>query len=212
MAHIAGLVAAGLHPNPCLYADVVTSTTHKTLRGPRSGIILTNNDEIAKKINKTVFPGIQGGPLEHVIAAKAECFYEALQPKFTEYQKQVLKNMQALIEVLKKEGFKIISGGSDNHLILVDVKSSCGLTGKEAEELLDKIHITVNKNTIPNETESPMITSGIRMGTPAMTTRGFKEKEFKKVGEIIVKALRNSQDEKQLQELKKEVLDLTSCF
>ena len=212
MAHIAGLVAAGLHPNPCLYADVVTSTTHKTLRGPRGGIILTNNEEIAKKINKTVFPGLQGGPLEHVIAAKAQCFYEALQPEFIDYQNQVLKNMQALIGVLKEADFKIISNGSDNHLILVDVKTSCGLTGKEAEELLDKIHITVNKNTIPNETESPMITSGIRMGTPAMTTRGFKEKEFKKVGEIIVKALRNSQDEKQLQELKKEVLDLTSCF
>ena len=209
MAHIAGLVAAGLHPNPCLYSDVVTSTTHKTLRGPRGGIILTNNEEIAKKINKTVFPGIQGGPLEHVIAAKAQCFYEALQPEFIDYQNQVLKNMQALIGVLKEADFKIISNGSDNHLILVDVKTSCGLTGKEAEELLDKIHITVNKNTIPNETESPMITSGIRMGTPAMTTRGFKEKEFKKVGEIIVKALRNSQDEKQLQELKKEVLDLS---
>ena len=212
MAHIAGLVAAGLHPNPCLYADVVTSTTHKTLRGPRGGIILTNNEEIAKKINKTVFPGIQGGPLEHVIAAKAQCFYEALQPEFIDYQKQVLKNMQALIGVLKEADFKIISNGSDNHLILVDVKTSCGLTGKEAEELLDKIHITVNKNTIPNETESPMITSGIRIGTPAMTTRGFKEKEFKKVGEIIVKALKNSQDEKELQELKKEVLDLTSHF
>ncbi len=212
MAHIAGLVAARLHPNPCLYADVVTSTTHKTLRGPRGGIILTNNEELAKKINKTVFPGIQGGPLEHVIAAKAQCFYEALQPEFIDYQKQVLKNMQALIGVLKEADFKIISNGSDNHLILVDVKTSCGLTGKEAEELLDKIHITVNKNTIPNETESPMITSGIRIGTPAMTTRGFKEKEFKKVGEIMVKALKNSQDEKQLQELKKEVLDLTSQF
>ena len=212
MAHIAGLVAAGLHPNPCLYADVVTSTTHKTLRGPRGGIILTNNEEIAKKINKTVFPGIQGGPLEHVIAAKTQCFYEALQPEFIDYQNQVLKNMQALIGVLKEADFKIISNGSDNHLILVDVKSSCGLTGKEAEELLDKIYITVNKNTIPNETESPIITSGIRIGTPAMTTRGFKEKEFKKVGEIIVKALKNSQDEKELQELKKEVLDLTSHF
>ena len=210
MAHIAGLVAAGLHPNPCLYADVVTSTTHKTLRGPRGGIILTNNEEIAKKINKTVFPGIQGGPLEHVIAAKAQCFYEALQPEFIDYQKQVLKNMQALIEVLKEANFKMISNGSDNHLILVDVKSSCGLTGKEAEELLDKIHITVNKNTIPNETESPMITSGIRIGTPAMTTRGFKEKEFKKVGEIIVKALKNSQNRELLEKLKKDVLDLTS--
>ena len=212
MAHIAGLVAAHLHPNPCLYADVVTSTTHKTLRGPRGGIILTNNEEIAKKINKTVFPGIQGGPLEHVIAAKAECFYEALQPEFIEYQKQVLKNMQALIQALKENDFKIVSGGSDNHLILVDVKGSCGLTGKEAEELLDKIHITVNKNTIPKETEKPMISSGIRIGTPAMTTRGFKEEEFKKVGYIIATALKNSQDEEILKKLNQEVLDLTSQF
>ena len=212
MAHIAGLVAAHLHPNPCLYADVVTSTTHKTLRGPRGGIILTNNEEIAKKINKTVFPGIQGGPLEHVIAAKAECFYEALQPEFIEYQKQVLKNMQALIQALKEDDFKIVSGGSDNHLILVDVKGSCGLTGKEAEELLDKIHITVNKNTIPKETEKPMISSGIRIGTPAMTTRGFKEEEFKKVGYIIATALKNSQDEEILKKLNQEVLDLTSQF
>ena len=212
MAHIAGLVAAHLHPNPCLYVDVVTSTTHKTLRGPRGGIILTNNEEIAKKINKTVFPGIQGGPLEHVIAAKAECFYEALQPEFIEYQKQVLKNMQALIQALKENDFKIVSGGSDNHLILVDVKGSCGLTGKEAEELLDKIHITVNKNTIPKETEKPMISSGIRIGTPAMTTRGFKEEEFKKVGYIIATALKNSQDEEILKKLNQEVLDLTSQF
>ena len=212
MAHIAGLVAAHLHPNPCLYADVVTSTTHKTLRGPRGGIILTNNEEITKKINKTVFPGIQGGPLEHVIAAKAECFYEALQPEFIEYQKQVLKNMQALIQALKENDFKIVSGGSDNHLILVDVKGSCGLTGKEAEELLDKIHITVNKNTIPKETEKPMISSGIRIGTPAMTTRGFKEEEFKKVGYIIATALKNSQDEEILKKLNQEVLDLTSQF
>ena len=212
MAHIAGLVAAHLHPNPCLYADVVTSTTHKTLRGPRGGIILTNNEEIAKKINKAIFPGIQGGPLEHVIAAKAQCFYEALQPEFIEYQKQVLKNMQALIEELKEEEFKIVSDGSDNHLILVDVKGSCGLTGKEAEELLDKIHITVNKNTIPKETEKPMVSSGIRIGTPAMTTRGFKENEFKKVGHIIATALKNSQDEEILQQLNQEVLDLTSQF
>ena len=212
MAHIAGLVAAHLHPNPCLYADVVTSTTHKTLRGPRGGIILTNNEEIAKKINKAIFPGIQGGPLEHVIAAKAQCFYEALQPEFIEYQKQVLKNIQALIEALKEEKFKIVSDGSDNHLILVDVKGSCGLTGKEAEELLDKIHITVNKNTIPKETEKPMVSSGIRIGTPAMTTRGFKENEFKKVGHIIATALKNSQDEEILQQLNQEVLDLTSQF
>ena len=212
MAHIAGLVATGLHENPCLYADVVTSTTHKTLRGPRGGLILTNNEEIAKKINKTIFPGIQGGPLEHIIAAKAQCFYEALQPSFKEYQIEVLKNMKALVAVLQEENFKIVSNGSDNHLILVDVKTSCGLTGKEAEEVLDKIHITVNKNTIPKETENSMITSGIRIGTPAMTTRGFKEKEFTQVGHIIASALRSHQDEKRLNELKEEVLALTSQF
>ena len=212
MAHIAGLVATGLHENPCLYADVVTSTTHKTLRGPRGGLILTNNEEIAKKINKTVFPGLQGGPLEHIIAAKAQCFYEALQPSFKEYQIEVLKNMKALVAVLQEENFKIVSNGSDNHLILVDVKTSCGLTGKEAEEVLDKIHITVNKNTIPKETENSMITSGIRIGTPAMTTRGFKEKEFTQVGHIIASALRSHQDEKRLNELKEEVLALTSQF
>ena len=212
MAHIAGLVATGLHENPCLYADVVTSTTHKTLRGPRGGLILTNNEEIAKKINKTIFPGIQGGPLEHIIAAKAQCFYEALQPSFKEYQIEVLKNMKALVAVLQEENFKIVSNGSDNHLILVDVKTSCGLTGKEAEEVLDKIHITVNKNTIPKETENSMVTSGIRIGTPAMTTRGFKEKEFTQVGHIIASALRSHQDEKRLNELKEEVLALTSQF
>ena len=212
MAHIAGLVATGLHENPCLYADVVTSTTHKTLRGPRGGLILTNNEEIAKKINKTIFPGIQGGPLEHIIAAKAQCFYEALQPSFKEYQIEVLKNMKALVAVLQEENFKIVSNGSDNHLILVDVKTSCGLTGKEAEEVLDKIHITVNKNTIPKETENSMITSGIRIGTPAMTTRGFREKEFTQVGHIIASALRSHQDEKRLNELKEEVLALTSQF
>lgn len=212
MAHIAGLVATGLHENPCLYADVVTSTTHKTLRGPRGGLILTNKEEIAKKINKTIFPGIQGGPLEHIIAAKAQCFYEALQPSFKEYQIEVLKNMKALVAVLQEENFKIVSNGSDNHLILVDVKTSCGLTGKEAEEVLDKIHITVNKNTIPKETENSMVTSGIRIGTPAMTTRGFREKEFTQVGHIIASALRSHQDEKRLNELKEEVLALTSQF
>lgn len=212
MAHIAGLVATGLHENPCLYADVVTSTTHKTLRGPRGGLILTNNEEIAKKINKTIFPGIQGGPLEHIIAAKAQCFYEALQPSFKEYQIEVLKNMKALVAALQEENFKIVSDGSDNHLILVDVKTSCGLTGKEAEEVLDKIHITVNKNTIPKETENSMVTSGIRIGTPAMTTRGFREKEFTQVGHIIASALRSHQEEKRLNELKEEVLALTSQF
>ena len=188
MAHIAGLVATGLHPNPLEYADVVTSTTHKTLRGPRGGIILTNNEEIIQKINKTIFPGIQGGPLMHVIAAKAQCFYEALQPEFKTYQENVLKNIKALANTLSEKGLKIISGGTDNHLILVDV-SSINLTGKEAETLLDEINITVNKNTIPYDNNSPMVTSGIRLGSPAMTTRGLNEEEFIEIGNIIYDAL-----------------------
>ena len=212
MAHIAGLVAAKLHPNPTEYADVVTSTTHKTLRGPRGGIILCNDEELAKKINKTVFPGIQGGPLMHVIAAKAQCFYEALQPEFTTYQKRVINNIKVLSDTLKKEGFRIVSGGSDNHLILVDVKSSIGITGKEAEEVLDRIHITVNKNTIPNDLEKPMVTSGIRIGSPAMTTRGFNEEEFRLVGKIIAKALKNINNDSVLEELEKEVLEITSKY
>ncbi|MBR4693971.1 MAG: serine hydroxymethyltransferase [Bacilli bacterium] len=212
MAHIAGLVAAGLHPSPIPYADVVTSTTHKTLRGPRGGIILTNNEEIAKKINKVVFPGIQGGPLMHVIAAKAQCFYEALQPSFKKYQQQVIKNMKAMSDEFIKLGYHVVSGGSDNHLILLDVKSSCGVTGKAAEKALDRIHITVNKNTIPNETESAMVASGIRIGTPAMTTRGFKEKEFVKVAKIIDDALRHIEDEKYLKTLEKQVKELTKQF
>ncbi len=212
MAHIAGLVATGLHPSPVPYADVVTSTTHKTLRGPRGGIILTNDEEIAKKIDKIVFPGIQGGPLMHVIGAKAQSFYEALQPEFKTYQEQVLKNVKALSDTLQEEGFRIISGGTDNHLILVDVKGATGLTGKEAEVLLDKIHITVNKNTIPNDSEKPFVTSGIRLGSPAMTTRGLKEKEFQEIGHILAQALKNAQDEAKLEELKKEVLALTHKF
>lgn len=212
MAHIAGLIAAGLHQNPIEYADVVTSTTHKTLRGPRGGIILTNSEEIIKKINKTIFPGIQGGPLMHVIAAKAVSFYEAIKPEFKEYQKQVIKNAKALAETLKKEGFRIVSGGTDNHLMLVDVKGSINITGKEAETILDKINITCNKNTIPNETESPFITSGIRLGTPAMTTRGFKEDDFIKVGKIISKALKNHDNEKILKDLKKEVASLVKKY
>mgnify|MGYP004638710375 FL=1 len=209
MAHIAGLVASGLHQNPVEYADVVTSTTHKTLRGPRGGVILTNNEEIAKKINKTIFPGIQGGPLMHVIAAKAECFYEALQPEFKTYAKQIIVNAKALANTLQDEGFHIISGGTDNHLMLVDVEGLLGITGKEAEKILDSIHITVNKNTIPNETRSLLETSGIRLGTPAMTTRGFKEAEFIQIGHIIAKALKNKDNEDILKELSKEVLDLT---
>ena len=212
MAHIAGLVAAGLHQNPVLYADVVSSTTHKTLRGPRGGLILTNSEEIIKKINKTIFPGIQGGPLMHVIAAKAECFYEALQPEFKTYQEQVIKNAKVLAKTLEEEGFKIISGGTDNHLMLVDVKSTLGITGKCAEETLDKINITVNKNTIPSETESPSKASGIRLGSPAMTTRGLKEEEFVSIGHIIAKALRNKDDDTILKELQKEVLTITKKY
>lgn len=212
MAHIAGLVAAGLHQNPMPYADVVTSTTHKTLRGPRGGLILTNNEEIAKKIDKIIFPGIQGGPLMHVIGAKAQCFYEALQPSFIEYQKQVLKNIFILSETLKEQGFKIISGGTDNHLILVDVKSTLGINGQEAERILDSINITVNKNTIPYDTESPFKTSGIRLGSPAMTSRGFKENDFKEIGLIITKALKKRENSELLNDLKEEVLKLTSKF
>ena len=212
MAHIAGLVATGLHPSPIPYADVITSTTHKTLRGPRGGIILTNNEEIAKKINKVVFPGIQGGPLMHVIAAKAECFYEALQPEFKTYQKQVVKNIKAMSDEFIKLGYRIVSGGTDNHLILLDVKSSVNVTGKDAERELDKIHITVNKNTIPNETESPMVASGIRIGSPAMTSRGLKEKDFVQIARIIDKALRNLGDEKVYKELNKKVKEITDKY
>ena len=212
MAHIAGLVAAGLHPSPIPYADVVTSTTHKTLRGPRGGVILTNSEEIIKKINKVIFPGIQGGPLMHVIAAKAQCFYEALQLEFKEYQKQVVKNMKAMADYLMSKGVKVVSNGTDNHLILVDVKSSFGLSGKMAEKVLDEIHITCNKNTIPFDKESPFITSGIRIGSPAMTTRGLKEKEFKLIGEIIYKSLSNVDDQNIQSECREKVLDITKKF
>jgi len=212
MAHIAGLVATGLHPSPVPYAHVVTTTTHKTLRGPRGGLILTNDEDIAKKIDKTIFPGIQGGPLMHVIGAKAECFYEALQPEFKTYQEQVLKNIKTLAKTLEDEGFRIVSGGTDNHLILVDVKSGSGMTGKEAQNLLDTIHITVNKNTIPGDTESPMVTSGIRLGSPAMTTRGLKEDDFEEIGHIIAKALKNHDNKEKLEKLEKEVLEITSKY
>ncbi len=212
MAHIAGLVATGLHENPCLYADVVTSTTHKTLRGPRGGIILTNNEEIIQKINKTVFPGIQGGPLMHVIGAKAECFYEALKPEFKTYQKQVLKNIKAMSDEFIKLGMKVVSGGTDNHLILLNVYDSLGITGKEAEKLLDKCHITVNKNTIPGEKLSPMKASGIRIGSPAMTTRGFTEKEFVTIAKYIYEILTNKDNEKKLKEISKKVVMLGRKF
>ena len=211
MAHIAGLVAANLHISPVPFADIVTSTTHKTLRGPRGGLILTNNEDIIKKINKTIFPGIQGGPLMHVIAAKAECFYEAMQDSFKDYMKQVLKNVGVMCKVFKESGIKIISDGSDNHLLLLDV-TSIGLTGKEAEEVLDKINITVNKNTIPGEVNSISVASGIRIGAAAMTTRGFKEREFEIISQIMVQCLQNRNDLELLDELKSEVLDVTRRF
>lgn len=193
MAHIAGLVAAGLHPNPVPYAHFVTSTTHKTLRGPRGGLILTTEDW-AKKIDKTIFPGIQGGPLMHVIAAKAVAFGEALQDDFKAYQQQVINNAKALADALSSEGIRIVSGGTDNHVFLIDVKG-LGLTGKVAEHVLDEVGITVNKNTIPFDQESPFVTSGIRIGTPAVTSRGFKEEEMKEIASIIADLLKNHEDE-----------------
>ncbi|HDA3230368.1 serine hydroxymethyltransferase [Staphylococcus aureus] len=211
MAHIAGLVAAGLHPNPVEYADFVTTTTHKTLRGPRGGMILCK-EEYKKDIDKTIFPGIQGGPLEHVIAAKAVAFGEALENNFKTYQQQVVKNAKVLAEALINEGFRIVSGGTDNHLVAVDVKGSIGLTGKEAEEALDSVGITCNKNTIPFDQEKPFVTSGIRLGTPAATTRGFDEKAFEEVAKIISLALKNSKDEEKLQQAKERVAKLTAEY
>lgn len=185
MAHIAGLVAAGYHESPIPYADVVTSTTHKTLRGPRGGIILTNDEEIAKKIDKAVFPGIQGGPLEHVIAAKAQCFYEALQPEFKEYIGQVVRNMKAFTIEAKRLGMKVVSGGTDNHLVLIDVYSTYNITGAEAEDILESKGITVNKNSIPGSTLPPTKAGGIRIGSAAMTTKGYKEEDFKELARVI---------------------------
>ncbi|HAR3434684.1 TPA: serine hydroxymethyltransferase [Staphylococcus aureus] len=211
MAHIAGLVAAGLHPNPVEYADFVTTTTHKTLRGPRGGMILCK-EEYKKDIDKTIFPGIQGGPLEHVIAAKAVAFGEALENNFKTYQQQVVKNAKVLAEALINEGFRIVSGGTDNHLVAVDVKGSIGLTGKEAEETLDSVGITCNKNTIPFDQEKPFVTSGIRLGTPAATTRGFDEKAFEEVAKIISLALKNSKDEEKIQQAKERVAKLTAEY
>lgn len=208
MAHIAGLVATGNHPSPFPYADIVTSTTHKTLRGPRGGFILTNNEEIAKKIDKTTFPYIQGGPLMHTIAAKAQCFYEALSKDFKKYQNQVIKNAQILANTLKEEGIKLITDGTDNHLLLLDVKSSLNISGQEAETILSKINITVNKNSIPFDKEKPKVTSGIRIGTAAMTTLGFKEEQFKQVAQIISLSLKNKEDKKIQTKLKKDVKKL----
>lgn len=211
MAHIAGLVAAGVHPNPMEYAHIVTSTTHKTLRGPRGGIILTNCEEIAKKIDRSIFPGIQGGPLMHIIAAKAVAFKEALSEEFKEYQKQVAKNAKAMSETLVGGGLRIVSGGTDNHLMLVDLRAK-GVTGKLAEERLEEAGITCNKNSIPNDPEKPFVTSGIRLGTPAITARGMKEKEAVQIAYMILKVLENVNNEEKISEVKEEVLKLTEKF
>lgn len=211
MEHIAGLVAAGLHPSPVPYCDFVTSTTHKTLRGPRGGIVLCK-EKYAKELDKHLFPGIQGGPLMHVIAGKAVCFGEALQPSFKEYAKQIIRNCQALCETLKEEGFRIVSGGTDNHLILVDVMSSFNVTGKEAEKLLDSVCITCNKNTIPFDTQKPFVTSGIRLGSAAMTTRGFKEEEFKQLGHWIGRTIKKKNNLEELRKIKEEVLKCTNQY
>lgn len=205
MAHIAGLVAAGLHPNPVEYAHFVTGTTHKTLRGPRGGYIISTNEELAKKIDKTIFPGIQGGPLMHVIAAKAVCFKEALDKKFVDYQKQVLNNAKTMANEFISKNYNIISGGTDTHLILVDVKSSKGITGQIAETVLDKAHITINKNGIPYDSESPMVTSGMRLGTPAITTRGLKERDIIELVNYMDEALTNYDNEKIINLVAKKV-------
>jgi glycine hydroxymethyltransferase len=210
MAHIAGLVAAGLHPSPVPYAEFVTTTTHKTLRGPRGGMILCR-EEYAKVLNSNIFPGIQGGPLMHVIAAKAVAFKEALAPEFKSYQEQIVKNAKALADALIAQGFRLVSGGTDNHMMLVDLTAT-GLTGKVAEEALDKAGITVNKNTIPNETRSPFVTSGIRIGTPAATTHGLKEKDMVQVAGFIADALKNTENEAELQRIKEEVNALMKKF
>lgn len=211
MAHIAGLVAAGKHQNPVPYADIVTTTTHKTLRGPRGGLILTNDEQLAKKINSAVFPGLQGGPLEHVIAGKAVAFGEALRPEFNDYATQVIKNAQAMAEVFaQNDKARLISGGTDNHLLLVDVLGF-GLNGKEAEQLLDSVSLTVNKNSIPFETLSPFKTSGIRLGTPAITSRGFDETDAKKVAELILAVLESKGEAKILADVKTKVAQLTAA-
>ena len=210
MAHIAGLVAAGLHPSPVPYCDFVTSTTHKTLRGPRGGIVLCK-EQYAKELDKHLFPGIQGGPLMHVVAGKAVCFGEALKPEFKEYAKQVVVNCKVLSDTLKEEGFRIVSGGTDNHLILVDVMSM-GVTGKEAEKLLDEVCITCNKNSIPFDTQKPFVTSGIRLGSAAMTTRGFKEEEFKQLGLWISRTIKNKDNPEELEKIREEVLNCTKNY
>ena len=212
MAHIAGLVAAGLHPSPVPYAHITTTTTHKTLRGPRGGLILTNDEDLAKKINSAIFPGIQGGPLEHVVAAKAVSFKEVLDPAFKEYAANVIKNSKAMVEVfLQDPDFRIISGGTENHLFLVDVTKVVE-NGKVAQNLLDEVNITLNKNSIPYETLSPFKTSGIRIGSAAITARGFGEEESRKVAELIIKTLKNAENEAVLEEVRSEVKALTDAF
>ncbi|MDB5080981.1 MAG: glyA [Chloroflexi bacterium] len=211
MAHIAGLVAAGLHPSPVPHAHITTTTTHKTLRGPRGGLILTNDPDLAKQIDKQVFPGIQGGPLMHVIAAKAVAFKEALQPSFKDYQQQVISNAKKLAATLQDEGLRIVSGGTDNHLMLVDL-SVIGKTGKEAQLALDEVHITVNKNGIPFDQKSPMVTSGIRLGTPATTTRGFKEAEMEQIGQLITRVVKNIGDQQVYAEVEEAIQGIVSRF
>ncbi|TXT19989.1 MAG: glycine hydroxymethyltransferase [Erysipelotrichaceae bacterium] len=211
MAHIAGLVAAGVHPTPVPYADFVTTTTHKTLRGPRGGMILCKK-VYAELLDRRIFPGIQGGPLMHVIAGKAACFYEALQPSFKTYSQQVLKNMQVLVNTLMENGYNIVGNGSENHLCLVNVKSSVNLTGKVAEKILDQVGITCNKNAVPFDSEKPFVTSGLRLGSAAMTTRGFGEAEFKQVGLWIAEALKHHEDEVVLSRIKSEVSAMTLRF
>ena len=211
MAHIAGLVATGLHPSPIPYAHITTSTTHKTLRGPRGGLILTNDEEIAKKIDKIIFPGIQGGPLMHIIAGKAVAFKEALSPEFKKYQEQVIKNAKVLADTLTQNGVRVVSGGTDNHLILVDL-TNLDITGKDAEKILEKVNITVNKNGIPYDTKSPFVTSGIRLGTPALTTRGMKENEMILIGNLIVTALQNSDNDKILKNIIEDIKILCKKF
>ncbi|MFZ6691882.1 serine hydroxymethyltransferase [Undibacterium sp. SXout20W] len=211
MAHYAGLIAAGVYPNPVPFADVVTSTTHKSLRGPRGGIILSNDETIAKKINSAIFPGLQGGPLMHVIAGKAVAFKEALTPEFKAYQEQVVKNAAALAQTLTERGLRIVSGRTESHVMLVDLRPK-GLTGKEAEAILGSAHMTCNKNGIPNDPQKPMVTSGIRLGSPAFTTRGFKEAEAIKVGHLIADVLDNPNDAATIERVKAAVKELTSAF
>ena len=211
MAHIAGLVAAGLHPSPLPYADVVTSTTHKTLRGPRGGLILCKDAEFGKQFNKAIFPGTQGGPLMHVIAAKAVAFFEALQPEFKEYAAQIIKNAKILAETLTADGFRIVSGGTDNHLMLVDLTSK-NITGKEAQNVLDEVNITANKNTIPFEPRSPFVTSGLRLGSPALTTRGFLEDDMREVADIIALVLDNPTDEDKKNQARERVAALCKKY